>query len=147
MEDCLKEKYKTWITRKVSKTKERKAHLANLASIKVDKGWGFQIDATLPIAKAWRRAGGTGAVPYAFADPGIYYHSKPTVVLGKEYWTNESHWAKNDDRGRSALENAYVHEWGNLASYHLTGSQYSFAKKNEGDEDSGHMIQKCVFGN
>ena len=152
MEDCLKKLYKKWLAYNVNSPSKRGPLLKKADTIKVDKvEWGFPVDATLSSSSAWKRAGGQGPAPYSLADPGRYYHSSYTVVIGQENWNNEGEWREGTHPelvGRTGVENSYVWEWGNLASAFLTGSGYSFGKntsKNPYHEDSGAPFSKCVW--
>lgn len=75
-----------------------------------------------------------------------------TIFIGSEWFSNRADWTVNSPGrnlpGRTPLQNAYVHELGNLASYHASGgATYGlFGVKGAKDEDSGYQLQKCVFG-
>jgi hypothetical protein len=75
-----------------------------------------------------------------------------TIFIGKEWFSSSVEWMVNprrDQPGRTPLQNAYVHELGNLMSYRLSGgTTYGFlGKKCASDEDSGYQLQLCVVGN
>jgi hypothetical protein len=55
--------------------------------------------------------------------------------------------SRPDLPGRSPLQNAYIHELGNLASYKASaGTTYLlFGVKGAVDDDSGYALQACVF--
>jgi YD repeat-containing protein len=74
-----------------------------------------------------------------------------TIYIGSEFFNDTTQWghSRPDLPGRTPLQNAYVHELGNLASYRASGgTTYGlFGVKGASDEDSGYQLQKCVFGN
>ena len=69
-----------------------------------------------------------------------------SVRIASQPWNNPNDW-KDNGTGRTPIENAFIHEAGNLASHAYTGSFYGFGDPNATDPDSGYTIQKCVFGN
>ena len=78
-----------------------------------------------------------------------------TIFIGKEWFSNPIDWTVNGRGGtpdRTPLQNAYVHELGNIASYIASGgTNYKlFGAKPAGglvptDDDSGYALQACVF--
>jgi len=73
-----------------------------------------------------------------------------TIFIGKEWFSNPTDWTVNGrggQPGRTPLQNAYVHELGNIASYRASrGTTYGlFGVKGATDEDSGYALQACVF--
>jgi hypothetical protein len=82
-----------------------------------------------------------------------------TIYISSELMTDDHFWTiyppdKTSAPGRSVIQNAYVHELGNEASYRASGGKtYGlFGKKNlpgakeKIDEDSGYQLQLCVWG-
>jgi len=72
------------------------------------------------------------------------------IYIGSEYFFEMNEWIKGgraDQPGRSASQNAYVHELGNLASYYATGgpSYGKYGVAGSRDTDSGYHFQACVF--
>lgn len=75
--------------------------------------------------------------------------ARGTIFIGSEQFTNPSQWTQSRKGlpGRTPLQNAYVHELGNLASFFASGrTTYGlFGVKGSTDEDSGYALQACVF--
>jgi RHS repeat-associated protein len=82
------------------------------------------------------------------------------IYIGSEFFSSPTEWTQNPRGGapgRSPLQNAYVHELGNLLSYRLAGGYLQYgtpevpgarvANGGGWDPDSGWKFQLCVFGN
>jgi hypothetical protein len=112
-----------------------------------------KIDARLTSAQIAAKYTG-GASTYA-AGVGHVGGKYGTIFIGKEWFSNPTDWTVNgrgSQPGRTPLQNAYVHELGNLASYIASsGTTYKlFGAKPAGglvptDDDSGYALQACVF--
>jgi hypothetical protein len=82
-----------------------------------------------------------------------------TVFIAKEHWNNEisqneaTMLGKEPSQNRSIVENAFIHDAGNVLSWiHADHDYRAFGRgkrfrSDEKDYDSGYQIQKCVFGN
>lgn len=86
--------------------------------------------------------------PYA---TGVGHINPPrgTVYIGSEFFNDPTQWTQSspDLPGRSPLQNAFIHELGNVISYRASGgTTYGlFGVKGATDEDSGYTLQACVF--
>ncbi|HEX8846462.1 MAG TPA: RHS repeat-associated core domain-containing protein [Pyrinomonadaceae bacterium] len=101
------------------------------------------------------------STPYA-AGVGNVGGQYGTIFIGSEWFNTSSQWTVNPPGqnmpGRTPLQNAYVHELGNLFSYRLTGGS-SYIRfgipeipgvrviTGGWDNDSGWQFQLCVYGN
>ncbi|QQS48895.1 MAG: hypothetical protein IPM66_09845 [Acidobacteriota bacterium] len=74
-----------------------------------------------------------------------------TIFIGSQFFNDPTQWTQShpDFPGRTLLQNAYVHEVGNLARYRASGgtTYHLFGVIGATDEDSGYQLQLCVFGN
>jgi RHS repeat-associated protein len=75
-----------------------------------------------------------------------------TIFIGKKFFDDPTQWVagRPDLPGRSPIENAYVHEIGNLASFYGTKGTTKwgydmFGISSDSDGDSGYQLQLCVF--
>src|SRR5689334_25396507 len=90
------------------------------------------------------------APPFA-TGVGNYGGPHGTTFISSTYFTDPVQWevwTPSYVPGRSAIENAYVHELGNLASFYgSNGTSYGlFGNTFASDADSGYQLQLCVYG-
>ncbi len=85
-------------------------------------------------------------VPYAAGVP--YLGRYGTIFIGSEYFNNPSEWESTTDSslaGDTRMQNAYIHELGNILAYRASGGNYYlFGDRNASDTDSGYQLQLCV---
>jgi hypothetical protein len=112
-----------------------------------------KINATLTSAQlAAKYTGGASTYATGVGNVGGKYG---TIFIGKEWFGSATDWTVNGhggQPGRTPLQNAYIHELGNIASFIASGgTTYKlFGAKPAGglvptDDDSGYALQACVF--
>jgi RHS repeat-associated protein len=105
-----------------------------------------KIDARLTSRQIKNRFRMTGPPPFATGVP--YIGSYGTVFIGREYFNNPVWWDPTTDltkAGSSYMQNAVIHELGNILAYRASGGNYYlFGDPNASDTDSGYQLQRCV---
>ncbi|MBX3297457.1 MAG: RHS repeat protein [Acidobacteria bacterium] len=152
---CLKDALIEWANRQRSRSRKERDHFVETVKKWEPDHSKYFIDARLTSAQLEKRfntgyiIGGKFVSQQPYAIPDISTTPNPTIRYGREFWNDPNQWKDGSPNlpGRSPIENAYVHEVGNIVSKRLTGSFYSFGNENASDPDSGYAIQICVFGN
>ena len=144
--ECAKKLYRKWaLKQRWGSAVDRSRAIDSVDARPEFNLTGVSIDATLT-AKALAKKYKIGVVPYAIPTlDGKGY----TIRVGSEFWNDSKQFVIGTNptyTDRSPMENAYVHEYGNIVAHYLTGDWYAFGKK-ASDPDSGYQVQLCVFGN
>ncbi|MEO8649808.1 MAG: hypothetical protein ABI539_11640, partial [Acidobacteriota bacterium] len=145
---CAKKYLKRWASRQLwGSPAKRQEYMKYIDTLNLDLR-NLKIDARLTSAQISRKYH-TGYIRNGKFEPVNPYAigiAPNTIVIAKERWNSSYDWV-TPVNGRSLLEQAVIHEAGNILSENLTGSSYSFGSPTASDPDSGYAVQKCVFGN
>ena len=145
VQECLQTLLSEWANnRKDWKSEsDKQAFLSNLEKMNLNLE-NIYIDARMTGRQLKAKYPHLKQIPYGIPNP----HTKPypTVEIAREGWYNPRDWIIGDRLpGRSLVENAFIHEVGNILSFMFTGSYGAFGDPSADDKDSGNALQNCVW--